>query len=65
MTNKTNATYVFGFGRSNVINNKSTFLKISFMDILTLKDDISNVNYIEFETDIGKSIFNNLLTFCF
>ena len=63
MTNKTNATYVFGFGRSNVINNKSTFPKDFFYGYFDLKDDISNVNYIEFETDIGKSIFNNLLTF--
>ena len=54
MTNKTNATYVFGFGRSNVINNKSKFPKDFFYGYFDLKDDVKNVNYIEFETDIGK-----------
>ncbi len=61
--NKSLITYVFGFGRSNLISSNKTFANEFFYGYFNFADEYKEINYIEFENNIKKNIFNKFLLF--
>ncbi len=61
--NKSLITYVFGFGRSNLISSNKTFADEFFYGYLNFAKEFEEINYIEFENNINKNIFNKFLLF--
>ena len=56
--NKSLITYVFGFGRSNLISSNKTFADEFFYGYFNFVDEYKEIDYIEFENNIKKNIFN-------
>lgn len=56
-------TYVFGFGRTELINSDKIFAKEFFYGYFDFRAEYKSVNFIEFENNIPNNFFNFLLTF--
>jgi len=56
-------TYVFGFGRTELINSDKIFAKEFFYGYFDFRAEYKSVSFIEFENNIPNNFFNFLLTF--
>lgn len=56
-------TYIFGFGRTNLINSNKIFAKEFFYGYFDFKEEYNSVNFIEFENNISQNLFSKILDF--
>ena len=56
-------TYVFGFGRSNLISSNKNYADEFFYGYFHFKNEFNDVEYIEFENNVDKKIINRVLLF--
>ena len=61
MAKKIEATYIFGGGRKDLIYSKDNFAKDFFYGYFQMKQDIEDINFVEFSTSREKGIINNFL----
>tara|TARA_B100001121_G_scaffold303983_1_gene318806 strand:+ start:4699 stop:5826 length:1128 start_codon:yes stop_codon:yes gene_type:complete len=61
MAKKIEATYIFGGGRKDLIYSKDNFAKDFFYGYFQMKQDIEDINFVEFSTSRKKGIINNFL----
>lgn len=54
--------YIFGFGRSKLINSEKVYPNDFFYGYFSVKDKYSDTNFIEFESGIKKNFFNKILS---
>ena len=58
---KTEATYLFGAGRSNLIDSKENFAKEFFYGYFQMKNEIENINLLDFQGTKRGGLINNIL----
>ena len=62
-SNKSLITYVFGFGRSDLISSNKVYADEFFYGYHNFLKEYKEIKYIEFETNAKKRIFNKFLFF--
>jgi hypothetical protein len=54
--------YIFGFGRSKLINSEKVYPNDFFYGYFDVKDKYKKTSFIEFESGIKNNFFNKVLT---
>ena len=56
-------TYIFGFGRNDLITSNKKYADEFFYGYFHFKNNLKNIEYIEFKNEINKNIISSLLIF--